>query len=677
MKRLVWLLIPLCLLLLLIPATALATPSFDKAVDQLVGKGYPQHIEDYLNSLGTNPDLGFRWAGTSADNAAATFLAREMKAMGLKHVRLEPVPVDVFEFKHADVTVGDKVMMASTFIGVPPTPANGITAPVVYVGQGTAADFLTAGDVTGKLVLIDMAMSSWWLNQPAWEAWLNGAVGVILTTSPADTSYYSVSLDALGSFDGYYDINAPPLVYISQRNADWLKGQLTVGAVTATMTLNEDVKLAKNGGVGYNVVGELPGRSKDGQMVVMAAHHDAHFRAGLDDTGAVANLMMIAKAMRSSGYKPEHTIVFLGTTGEEGGYTNAYYDWLTGAWWAITHAHPDWAGRVRAMINLELMAQAGGALSGTSTQEFAPWLNQLIADATPDLLPWGGNVSAPVYDWNDSWTFAAAGVPSFVFSAGGPDFHPRYHTQFETSAFMDYDYLGKIAKFLFRTERGVDAGLLPYRLSERDDLAATIDKNELLTAGAKPRLVNRLVADVTAFTAAADAYDARSASIPVWRIPRVNEKLLRVEKTINHNLTAITPFDPTIYPHQQVLKDTKGLQAAIAALQLPTPDATAALKALGGVYLTWYGINFSHPVYRMEIRHHDPDYYRITWGGQGQLPEPLDVMDEYHMIEAGDYAGAIAGLSAKLGPQTRELNGRLERIACTLETVTPQINDLH
>ena len=676
MRRLPFLLLPLCLLLLLIPAAALAAPTFDQAVDQLVGQGYPKGIDTYLNSLGTNPDLGFRWAGTSSDDAAAYYLAKQMRAMGLRHVRLEPVPVDEFGFTHADVTVGDHVMMASSLIGVRPTPKKGITSEVVYVGQGTASDFAAAPDVRGKLVLVDKAMSSWWFNLPAWEAWVHGAVGVIVTFSDADPNYYSYSPDCLGSFDGYYDIKAPPLVYISKTSGDWLKGQLAAGPVKATMTLNEDVRLAKHGGTGFNVIGELPGKSCDDQFVVVVAHHDAHFRPGQDDTGGTANMMMIAKAMRMSHYRPQHTIVFIGTTGEEGAYTNAYYDWCIGAWWAITHAHRDWPGHVRAMINLESMAEAGGPISGTATQELKPYLDQ-VAAANPSLTPYGFEMGAPVYAWNDSWTFAAAGVPSCVFAAVGPDYHAYYHTQFEDEARVDYDYLGDIAKLIYRVEGGVDGGLLPYRLSGRDDLAATIDAGELLTAGANPWLVNRLAADVTAFTAAADAYDARAASIPAWKTPWVNKMLLRVEKTINSNLTAITPYDPTIYPHQQVLGDTQGLESAIAALKQPTPDASAALDALGGVYLTWYGINFSHSVYRMEIRHHDPDYYNINWGGQGQLPEPLDVMREYHMIQAGNYTPAIAGLSAKLRPQIKELNGRLWRIARTLETVTPQINALH
>src|SRR5512135_2306092 len=158
-----------------------AAAAFDKAVDKLVAAGFPQGLETYFCSLGTNPDLGFRWAGTTAERAVGERVAAEMRAMGLSNVRLEPVPVDIFEFRKASLTVAGRAITASTIAGAPPTPAGGITAPVVYVRGGTAADFDAAGDVAGKLVLVDLRLSSWWFTMPAFEAGLRKAAGVVAT----------------------------------------------------------------------------------------------------------------------------------------------------------------------------------------------------------------------------------------------------------------------------------------------------------------------------------------------------------------------------------------------------------------------------------------------------------------------------------------------------------------
>jgi hypothetical protein len=178
MKRLAW------VLLLLLPA--IPRPSsimardegltYDQAADKLFSQGFPQKLETYFCSLGTNPDLGFRWAGTTAERAVGDRVAAEMRAMGLSNVRLEPVPVDA-------------------------------------------------------------KMSSWWFCPPAVEAAHRKAAGVICTYISDDRKYYSVNDRALGSFDGQYDLSAPPWVYISRRDGDWLKSELRTGPVTATMIL--------------------------------------------------------------------------------------------------------------------------------------------------------------------------------------------------------------------------------------------------------------------------------------------------------------------------------------------------------------------------------------------------------------------------------------------------------
>ncbi len=261
-----------CLAVLLAPATAQAAPTFDQAVDQLTAQGYAEGIETTLNGFGTSP-LGFRFAGSPSDNAAARYLAAEMRAIGLANVRLEPVPVDVWDFRGASVTVGGRTMTCSTFGGTKGTPTSGLTGEVVYVGDGSAASFDAAGDVRGKIVLGDFFADWWWVNLPGSEAALRGAKGMILTFSWDDPAYYSGYPDALGSFDATYDLSFTPFVYLSQQDGDLLKQQVAGGPVTATVKNDVRIKMADKGGVGYNVVAELPGTSDDGQLVVVMAHH--------------------------------------------------------------------------------------------------------------------------------------------------------------------------------------------------------------------------------------------------------------------------------------------------------------------------------------------------------------------------------------------------------------------
>jgi len=664
------------LMLIVVPgAVAATTADFDSAVDSIFAKDYPQWVEDKLNSFETNPLLGFRWGGSVSDDQAARFLAAQFRAAKVP-ARLEAVPMDEFTFKSATVTAGGRTFVASTFAGVPPTPKKGVRGEVVYVGTGSAAEFDAAGSVKGKLVLVDLAMSSWWFHLPGAEAAARGAKGVIMTFSPLDPAYYSVAPDALGSFDATYQYDWAPMVYLSQRDGDWLKTRLTQGKVVATMKNIVKVRRAGQGGRGYNVVATIRGRERNGQKIVVMAHHDAHFRAGMDDTAAAVNALVLAKAMKKSGYVPRYDVVFVITTGEEFGYTDCYYDWLTGAWWLATKAHPEWAGKVRMVLNLELMALKDAKLELRTTAESVQWLQKAAADF-PELLPYGSGVVTPAWCWNDQWPLTAEGIPSVELATSNDYYDTLYHTNYEVSDLVDWDYLKKVCKFTFRLSDGASTGLLPFHLGDRaDELAGTVVAADLKAVGVDAALADRLATDVAAFKAAADAYDAAAPTIPSNRWSAVNRKLLRVEKIVNDEFTALDCWDLTIYPHQQVLWNAQGLAAAIAALEANPVDKAGALTALGGVAQTWNGLNFSHAVYVDDLRRHKLGYARLSWGGQGQLARYLDGVPQYGLVDGGDYATAAAQLKTKLTAEVTMLSKRVDRMADTLETLTPLVQSL-
>ncbi len=676
-------------LLLLVCAVALLAPgaagartqglTYDQAVDQLIADGYPQAIETYLNSLGANP-LGMRLAGTEAEQAASRYLAAELKAMGLSNVRLEPVPVDAYELGGAGVTVGAREMTASQFPGIPGTPAGGISGSVVYVHDGTAADFDAAGDVTGKIVLVDLNLEAVWLNSPGAEATHRGATAVISTYGPNSAPWYSIAPNALGSNDGEYMDTWVPFVYIARQDGDWLKAQLEAGGVTTTVksaveVTPHDFANPEAGGVGYNVVAELPGTASDDKFVLVTSHVDAHFRCGLDDTGALVSEMTMAKAMMMSGARPKRTVVFLFTCAEEYGYGNAYFDYLSGAWWAISHEHPDWAGRAVGMLNLECFAREGVASVNTSP-ELASWLERKAA-AKRDLLPWGLEVSSDKSSWDDGWPMLASGVPSFTMAAGGSDFWSRYHTTWETKETVDWQYLGKLTRFVGALQRSLDGGLLPYDLPARARFtSAAAQAPWLRAAGVPARDVNGLMRAADGFQAAADRFAARKGSISPSHYTSVNGRLLGIVKDIETNLTGLSAWEDTVYPHQQVLADVLSLNATLAELGRPTPRPVKALEALAGVYKTAYGLYFSPEVYAEDISRLAPDYPLLTWGALGHLAPQLNVLKQYRMIEAGDYAGAAADLKPLRDQDLAELVTRVQSLRTLLRGLTPRIDAL-
>ncbi len=669
MRPRVWFMLVLALVaLLVVPAVASAL-TYGQAVDRLVDNGYPQTIETWLTQQGTS-DIGFAFGGSSADTARAQYLAAKLKALGF-NVRLEAVPLDRMEFKGASVTVGQTTYVASTFGGVRGTPPGGITGQLVYVGGGTAPEVIAAGDLTGKIAIVDAKLTAYWMNWQWTEPALAGAAGIVYTGIAADEAYYAEPT-ALGSFDAEYRYALAPVVYISQSDGTALKAAL-VGdpSLEATMVNDCEMTLARDGGKGYNVVATLPGSVRGAGRIVIGAHHDAYFHAGLDDTGGITCGMLMAKAMKLSGYRNARDITFLFTTGEEYGATDAYYDWLIGAWHAITQRHPGWAGRTALMLNLESMAQNGAIMETRATPE-VKYLIDAAAAARPALVPNGYNIKN-VNCWNDQWTFTAAGVPSMYFRARTGEYGSKwYHTNFDTIDLMDYDYLAGINKLVFGIAKQFDRGLLPYDLTARAaDLDGNVDGDALKADGASAAKVDRLEAAIARFADRSAALKARSAHIPAYRRATANDLLMQVEKRVNKAFTALDVWDTTAYPHAQVQWDLEQLNAALAGLAADPVDDAAVLDSLKGVGITApYALDFSYENYLMQLATHRPGWEGgLFWGAQGHLSPYLDVVPAMQKVDDGAYAAAAASLSVMRTYEVNQLNDRLDAMSRTLDGV--------
>jgi hypothetical protein len=662
---------------LFVPAVASAL-TYDQAVDDLYARGYPQNVETYLNSLGTS-DLGFRLGGTGADDTAANYLADQLRAAGYKNVRLEAVPVDEWAVRDASVTVGDSTFVCSQFAGVPGTDADGITAEVVYVGSGTAADY-EGVDVTGKIVVVDSAMDNFWFSFQGAEATKHGAKAVILTSNYSDRDamdfpsapWYIIDPTALGANDGEYDMGFVPLIYMSQQDGDWLKAQIESDTVVATFVSHVDITMASDGGKGYNVVATLPGKHKNGQMVIWNAHHDAHFRAGLDDTGAVVATLTAAKAMKMSGYKPNRSIVFLFDTAEEFGYTNCWYDWSIGAWHFITKAHPEWVGRIAAMWSIELMAAEGATVDFGTSPELMPWLQKVCED-NPALVPNGFTVEAPQSTWQNGWSFMASGVPSFEISAGGPGYGDLYHSNYENQDLVDWDLSASITKLFMRLNAYSDTKQLPYDFQLRaDDLANDhFSADELQGAGATAANTTSLDKAIRRFRKASVKFGAAEPAISSTRGPASRNKamLAAAQKTLK-GMTALNAWDYTAYPHEQTMWDNEYMLVAIAALDADPVDPGTAIEALTQVGLNWNGVVFSPSVYRYDLTRHDPAYSRVTWGKLGKVISYFDMTPVMAQIEAGQYAKARQAIANMLTANQRDLNVRVVNMTKALESAS-------
>ena len=646
--------------------------------DIKVNQAYEKYVEDTLTSLGTWNGYGFRVAGSPAEIAAAKFVASEMKKIGLSNVRLEPVPVDAWDFKGASLTVngpdGSSTFVAASMGGVPGTPPGGVSGEIVYVDQGLPENYPADG-VQGKLLLVDWDADTSWVNLIANQATLDGAKGVIIGTMDYPSYYEWPS--SLGSFDATYNDAWVPLITISRDDGFAIMDMLANGPVCGTMVSDVKMTLSEQGGTGYNVVGVLPGRDHSRQILILG-HHDSWFTGASDDTSSQSAMLAWAKALKKSNFVPNHDIVFVSETAEEYGYTNAYYEWLVGMWYLITHSHPGWAKSMIAFLNLEGIGGrwfdgSTGPFDAETNFELAPLVEEVFS-ANPALLPSGWTIETTLNSWTDGWTLTAAGLAGVTFGATIPGYDAVYHTNMDNVALINYDDMAQQVMVMNKVLTAIDsARLLPYKFSERAlDMSMSYDPDAYSAVGVDITALESAVED---FGALASNYDSISSNL-AGKEKAANALLARTSRLINSQWTALSVWDDTIYPTQQVEWDAYSLVTAID--QLRHHDAASAEETLVNVGLT-YNSMFDYPVFKYENDRHAPGALHLDWGGQGHLAPYLDIYWVYKSVqekaEKGghqDFRWEIKTLQHVLNSERMELQNR---VLLELQQVT-QVNSM-
>ena len=112
---------------------------------------------------------------------------------------------------------------------MPGTPPGGITAEVLNLGLGQASDY-EGVDATGKIVLVNWAFGDYWVNRHGHQATLEGALAVIFYTgTTAAGAFYNKRDDGLLSFDGTYDDDWVPFVFVTRNAANDLLARIAAG----------------------------------------------------------------------------------------------------------------------------------------------------------------------------------------------------------------------------------------------------------------------------------------------------------------------------------------------------------------------------------------------------------------------------------------------------------------
>jgi carboxypeptidase Q len=300
------------------------------ASSRLLGEALStRHAWDRLAELGDT--FGHRLSGSQALEDAIDWAVAEMKRDGLENVHKEPVKVPHWVRGQESLEItsprpGPLVMLGlGNSIG---TTAEGIEAELIVLHS---FDELTAaGDrVKGKIVLFNVPFTNYgqtvqFRSAGPSAAARAGAVAM-LVRAVGPPGLRTPHTGSLTYADGAPKI---PAAAIPTEDADRLQ-RMVLRGTTIRLRLKMDAKFLPDAD-SFNVVGEIRGREKPDEVLVVSGHFDSwDVGAGATDDGGGCIVSWEAlRVMKKLNLRPRRTIRVVLWTNEENGLRggNAYRD---------------------------------------------------------------------------------------------------------------------------------------------------------------------------------------------------------------------------------------------------------------------------------------------------------------------------------------------------------------
>jgi carboxypeptidase Q len=270
--------------------------------------------------------FGHRLSGSESLDAAIRWAAQRMKEDGLDNVRLEPVKVPhwVRGNESAEIVAPRKHTLAMLGLGNSVgTPHQGIEAELIAVRSFQELD-AAARRVQGRIVLFNVPFTTYgetveYRTEGPSRAAAHGAVAALVR---------SVGLPGLrtphtGALR--YAAGPPriPAAAISTEDADRLQRMQDRGTHTR-IRLKMEAKFLPDAD-SFNVVGEIPGRDRPDEVVVVGGHIDSWDvgTGSTDDGGGCVAAWDALRMMKKLGLRPRRTVRVVLFTNEENGLRGA------------------------------------------------------------------------------------------------------------------------------------------------------------------------------------------------------------------------------------------------------------------------------------------------------------------------------------------------------------------
>ena len=271
--------------------------------------------------------IGARLSGSAALEKAIAWSADQMKAAGLGNVRIIPTKVPHWERGVESGRIVEPIDKPLHMLGLGMsvgTPPGGITADVVAVSSFIELARLGREKVQGKIVVYNEPYTGYGPTRlyrssgPSRAAALGAVAALVRSVTPL-----AIQIPHTGEMS--YDDNQPriPAAAVSPEDAMMI-ARLCADGVPVKVHLEMGAHMEPDADSG-NVIGEIPGREKPEEVVVIGGHIDSwDVGQGAQDDGASIMACLQALAlMNKLGLQPRRTLRVAFWVNEENGSRGA------------------------------------------------------------------------------------------------------------------------------------------------------------------------------------------------------------------------------------------------------------------------------------------------------------------------------------------------------------------
>jgi carboxypeptidase Q len=401
------------------------SPTVRATLQSLVKHAFESDVA-YNIVEGLTTEVGPRLAGSLKEAEARVWAVAKLEALGFQNVRVEAFEAPYWSVisQSAEIVAPNKQALALAALGDSgPTPPAGVEGDVVRFASVRDLQAAPGDAVRGKIVFLDekmvRAMDGAGYGPAVAKrracpqlALERGALACLIRSVGTDS--HRMPHQGQSGAKGLI-----PAAALSAPDADQLARLLNRGAVRLNLKIAVDARPAAPSG---NVIGEIVGREKPDEIVLLAAHLDSWDlgTGAIDDASGVGIVTAAAKLIGDLPKHPKRTIRVLLAGAEETGVHG-------GAAYGVAHA---------AEANKHVVAAesdfGAGRVWRVETKFGAgalPYAKALQTALAPLQIVPGGNAAG---GGADIQAMAALGVPIVDLDQDGTDYFDLHHTADDT-----------------------------------------------------------------------------------------------------------------------------------------------------------------------------------------------------------------------------------------------------